>query len=240
MDNFGNNGAEGDGVDGPIWASEAYVDLHPNMDFDAVRHAVEEEVEGLGDFHLKLHVGAFRRSGVENTEFGMARFDGLEWLETGSWNLDIAHGYEYAEGPLRVSALFKTDDADWVADPKLEEEACFGDGVFLYDASSMRKLMCDGGDDAVKCAYGLVVDSLNVVLPITDDSVIGFKTYLNGAQNVIEVRSGLQMRERHERYALFYGDDPKDEPLVRDCIDRYETLLRKIIDEGLNPHTLEY
>ncbi|MEJ5920931.1 hypothetical protein [Bifidobacterium thermophilum] len=218
----------------PKWDAEDFITLRKGMSADDIHAAFEGELAGFGDFHLPVQVCDFRASTSRNGQQIVYSFRGDQWEPADVWSPGDARVFEqYAE--IRLAVKFRIDDSTNEPGMELDKRECFGDGLLLADDASTHRMLRTGIDDSSEGVYGLVVTPLNAIIPITDDAVIRFRSIANGRWNCIDIFFGVQWRHRHRKYAMFYRNDKKDEPLIWESIELYEKQLRMLIDTGVNP-----
>lgn len=122
--------------------------------------------------------------------------------------------------------------------PKLQSDDTF----FIYGGFNHEELVEENAltDDpklASKEVYGIWDEVTGWVLPVTNNSVVVWRAYGEGRSNYLNVYWGDAWRHDHERYAMYYRNDPNDEPVVLEDIARYEAELKRIVTLGLDPRT---
>lgn len=218
----------------PKWDAEDFITLRKGMSIDDIHAAIEAELAGFGDFHLPVQVCDFRASTPKNEQQIVFSFKGDQWKPMDVWSPGDARIFEqFAE--IRLVARFRIDDSTGEPGMEFDKRESFGDGVLFGDDASTRRMLRTGIDDPLKGVYGLAVTPLNAIIPITDDAVIRFRSIANSRWNCIDIFSGVQWRHRHRKYAMFYRDDKKDEPLIQRSIELYEQQLHMLIATGANP-----
>lgn len=123
--------------------------------------------------------------------------------------------------------------------PRLQsEDTFFIHGGFNYEELVKEEALVDAQADlcyASKEIYGIWDEVTGWVLPVTDNSVILWRAYGEGRSNYLNVYWGDTWRHDHERYAMYYRNDPNEESAVLEDIARYESELRRIVTLGLDP-----
>ncbi|MBW3081416.1 hypothetical protein [Bifidobacterium saguinibicoloris] len=120
--------------------------------------------------------------------------------------------------------------------PKLQSD----DNFFIYGGFNHEELVQEQAltDDpglASTEVYGIWDEVTGWVMPVTDNSVVVWRAYGEGRSNYLNVYWGDTWRRDHERYAMYYRNDPNDEPAVLRDIARYEAELKRIVTLGLDP-----
>lgn len=151
--------------------------------------------------------------------------------------------------PGRAKVLAEMDDgvpmlyAGFAVDgdvilPKLQsDDTFFIYGGFNYEELVQEHALTDDPDLASTEVYGIWDEVTGWVLPVTDNSVVVWRAYGEGRSNYLNVYWGDTWRRDHERYAMYYRNDPNDESAVLRDIARYEAELKRIVTLGLDPRT---
>lgn len=225
----------------PLWATDDTVIISPRMSLDEIRSAIAEATD-VDYFHTPLHVVRFKPLPANLPEdervTEILQFDDLHLSPVTHWSPEFAREFERGADTSLASSLHMVYEsvADSAPDAPINASETYGRFVMHAQIPPTPKMIAaDDDPDAVPGIYGLVTDRLNLVLPFTDDSVLSFNTFSNYGENVIEVRSGVRMREDRAANRDLYEADTPDSTEIRKSINDSTRFLHELITTGANP-----
>lgn len=155
----------------------------------------------------------------------------------GLWSVYNARAYEQSNGEERLTVRFETD-GDCNVTRTICDRGLYINCGFDYDELRKATFLTDDPAQAYPGVYGLYSRSTGWVLPVTDNSVIVYRVDGDGEFNQVDVHWGDDWRDMVRQYPMYLRNDSADEPLIRRNIARYESLLSRLIKEGLDPSQL--
>lgn len=114
----------------------------------------------------------------------------------------------------------------------------FGYVDYVLDAGELASkgvLALDDGPGVL----AILVPELEAVLPLTDHSVISWRSRFDGSDNELQIRDGVAYRETMARYGDYYSSKPLDPKRVEYDIARIHTFLRGIAS-GAKVHASDW
>lgn len=155
----------------------------------------------------------------------------------GLWSVYDAYAFEQSNGEERLSVRFETD-GDGSVTRAIRDRGLYINYGFDYEELRKATFLTDDPAQAYPGVYGLYSRSTGWVLPVTDNSVIVYRVERDGEFNQVDVHWGDDWRDMMRRYPMYLRNNPADEPLIRRNIARYESLLGRLIKDGLDPSQL--
>lgn len=155
----------------------------------------------------------------------------------GLWSVYDAYAFEQSNGEERLSVRFETD-GDGSVTRAIRDRGLYINYGFDYEELRKATFLTDDPAQAYPGVYGLYSRSTGWVLPVTDNSVIVYRVERDGEFNQVDVHWGDDWRDVMRRYPMYLRNNPADEPLIRRNIARYESLLGRLIKDGLDPSQL--
>lgn len=99
---------------------------------------------------------------------------------------------------------------------------------FVLDAPELRQRDLMVFDDSRAQNLGIYVPELEVVLPLTDKSVITWRSRFDGSDNEMIVRDGVAYREMMARFGDYYSSRPLDPARVEADIARINSMMTRL------------
>lgn len=226
----------------PLWATDDTVIISPRMSLDEIRSAIAEATD-IDYFHTPLHVVRFKPLPADLPEdervTEVLQFNDLHLSPVTHWSPELARDFERGADTSLASSLHMVYESVTGSAPDAPLNASETYGRFIMHAQvppTPQMIAEDDDPDAIPGVYGIVTDRLNLVLPFTDDAVLSFNTFSNYGENVIEVRSGVHMREDREADQDLYDAETPDSTEIRKSINGSTHFLHELITTGANPH----
>ena len=196
------------GASGHVW-------LEPGMTVAQL----QQQLDALGMRRVELRavgIGRYRKRDL----FYVVTVEGQQVFEDGdpgfAWTTDSAGKHE-AEGAMpAVTARY--DDAGL--------ESGFVD--FVLDAPELRQRGLLLSSDEGAATLGILVPELDVVVPLTDKSVITWRSRFDATDNELIVRDGVAYRDMMARFGDYYSTKPLDPARVDADIARIHDVMTRL------------
>lgn len=179
---------------------------------------LQERLDGLGMRRVALRAARIAPFSGTDIYFvitleGEQVFDDAE--PSYSWTPAEARRHEQEGATGMVSARYEDD------------ELISGYVDFVLDAAELaqkRALSLDDGPGVL----AVLVPELEAVLPLTDDSVVSWRSRFDGSDNELVVRDGVAYREQMARYGDYYSSKPIDPARLQGDIARIHDFMTRL------------